>query len=477
MTPEEARANAARRAAEARRTQGVRTPEMQANRERALAGDVYMGPERGFISEETAAMPPMNRVESLASGMAQGYTASAADEMALGNRDAVLSGNAAAREQHPGWELTGRVIGGVSSPINKIFGPINTLRGAVRVGTAYGAIDGFMGGDGGIKERAVGAVDDAALGGLFGGLGAAATKLTGGMGRFVQSAFKKADERPTIESLRAAKNAAYQAVRKSGVSFDGDEMTALNQRLARKAKTVRFELDPELPDDKAALSLLSSIEKRAAQPNMTLNKLDQYRQRAFDQYSRTDNPFFLEIVGEIDETISRAAEGNDLIRAARAANSKYAKTQLLENAFKKAELQTAATGSGGNILNKYRQAVTRIITTPREAKWFSEEELKLMESFVMGDNAENALRRVGKLAPGGNGLMTALNVYAAAVDPAMLAVTGAASAAKAGADRSAMQGSQRLLDAVSTGIVPEPNPRLNLAPSATGGAALGGGVR
>ena len=147
--------------------------------------------------------------------------------------------------------------------------------------------------------------------------------------------------------------------------------------------------------------------------------------------------------------------------------------RLLENAFKKARLQTSSTGSGGNILNKYRQAVTRIVTTPREAKWFSGEELALMERFIEGDDVENVLRRVGKLAPGGNGLMTALNVYAATVDPAMLTVTAVATAAKEGADRSAMRGSEGILDAVSTGVIAAPKPRPDLKSLAVGGATVG----
>jgi hypothetical protein len=169
--------------------------------------------------------------------------------------------------------------------------------------------------------------------------------------------------------------------------------------------------------------------------------------------------------------IASKASGNEIMQAARAANAAYSKAQLLENAFKKARLQTAGTGSGGNILNKYRQAVTRIVTNPREAKWFSADELALMETFIEGDVSENVMRKIGKLSPGGNGLMTALNVYAAAVDPTMLAVTATASAAKGAADKSAMQGSERILDAVSTGVIKPPAPALPLRGVGAGSGA------
>ena len=48
--------------------------------------------------------------------------------------------------------------------------------------------------------------------------------------------------------------------------------------------------------------------------------------------------------------------------------------------------------------------------------------------------------------------MTALNVYAASVNPAMLLASGVGAGAKE-ADRSAMKGSEALLDAVSTGTI------------------------
>ena len=74
--------------------------------------------------------------------------------------------------------------------------------------------------------------------------------------------------------------------------------------------------------------------------------------------------------------------------------------------------------------------------------------------------------------------MTALNVYAAAVDPSLLAITGAASMAKGAADKSAMRGSEAVLDMVSRGIIPPGAPAPNLGPAAIGvGVAGSDGVR
>jgi hypothetical protein len=51
--------------------------------------------------------------------------------------------------------------------------------------------------------------------------------------------------------------------------------------------------------------------------------------------------------------------------------------------------------------------------------------------------------------------MAALNLGAVAVDPTMLAVSAGATAAKAAADRSAMQGAKRLQDMLATGQTPQ----------------------
>lgn len=470
MTPEEARANAARRQAEARRDAPSEPP-----------ADMFMNPQTGQMTSRELMRNalPTSQGGAFASGFSQGYALDTLDEAmgAMGGdfmREKTRAQAEANAQDYPVTETIGRVSGAVLSPVNKVMGPVNTLKKAVVVGGLYGGVEGFFSGEGGATARLENAGWNASMGALFSGLTSSLAKASN---KVVRATFQRADKRPTVDALKAAKNVAYADVRKSGVKFDENELLALTQRLDRKAKTIRFELDPELPDDKAAISFMDSLKRRMDAGDMSLNKLDQYRQKAWDRFGRTDNPFFLEIVDEIDETISRAAEGNELMRVARAANSKYKKAEMLEDAFRKANRQTAATGSGGNVLNKYRQAIVSILENPKKSKWFSAEEQALMDHFVMGDNAENALRRIGKLSPGGNGLMTALNVYAAAVEPSMLAVTAGATVAKQSADSSAMRGAEAIQDAVATGVIAPPQSGPNLKPFAVGGAAAGNELR
>jgi len=410
-----------------------------------------------------------SRTDAFFSGLGQGVTFGAADELAGAFAGEVGQERARAftdvqKEAHPVAYGVGNVAG-ITGSAMAVAPATATIRGAAGVAGATGAVQGALEAEGGAQDRIEGAIKGGGAGLLFGGLTAGLFK---GANYGLRRAFQVAETRPSVQTLQNAKNAAYTAVRRSGFKFSGNETQRLYNRLARLGKTADFQLDDLADTDKAAFDALRKLELRSGKP-ITLNNLDKVRQSLWTVYSKHDHPFVLRAIEGIDELIASKAQGNEVMQAARLANSKFAKAQLLENAFRKAELQTAGTGSGGNILNKYRQAVTRIITTPREAKWFTPDEIAIMESFVRGDATENVLRRIGKLSPGGNGLMTALNVYAAAVDPTMLAVTAGATAAKGAADNSAMRGSEAILDAV-TGFTPTPAPSATL-PAVAGGAA------
>ena len=372
------------------------------------------------------------------------------------------------QEDRPGLAAGARIAGAVASPAAKVLGPVRTVRGAAAAGGAFAGAEGFAEGEGGAKERLIDGAKAAPAGLLFAGL---TSSLVQGGSKGIQRVFSRAEKRPSVENLRAAKNAAYNEVRKSGVTFSQDDTLAAFNRLSRKAKTARWDLDSVSETDKFAFDALRTLERRAelGRP-ISLNNLDKTRQKLWDIYGKSDHPFVLEAIGEIDDMIAAKADGNATMRAARAANSRFSKAQVLNDAFNKAKRQTAATGSGGNILNKYRQAVNKIIDG-KEARYFSAEELAMMESFVMGDVSENTMRKIGKLSPNGNGLMTALNVYAATIDPALLAVTAAGTVAKESADKSAMRGSEALLDALSTGVIKPPRPQID-----TSRLAVGSGV-
>lgn len=427
------------------------------------------------IAEQNMARAGISRGEAALHGFNQGTTYGFADELVSAvspeTGQAMRERTELAREAYPGLTGTSQVAGAVMSPANLAMPATTSVRGAAAIGGVAGAVAAAGDAEGSLAERADDAAGGAVTGVFFGGLGAAAWK---GASNGVRKLFERAEKRPTIEVLSAVKNRAYEAVRRSGVEFSETEKIGLWSRLDDIAKDPRWDIDPGADVDKGALDALSTLRRRAEETGgISLNNLDKTRQKLWLIYKKSGHPFVLEAIGELDGMVAGKAAGNDVIRAAREANSRYAKAELLENAFRRARRQTAGSGSGGNILNKYKQAVTSILEKPHEAKWFSKEELAIMDQFVMGDDAQNVMRRIGKLAPGGNGLMTALNVYGAAVDPSLLAITAAGTAAKTAADRGGMRGSEALLDVVSTGNIPKPVRAPTLNVPAVGGAAAG----
>jgi hypothetical protein len=360
---------------------------------------------------------------------------------------------------------------GIRSGLSYITGGATEYRDPSMVGKLAGTTGEMVGGGAGLKVGAMAAAGSEALGSLTEGsvvepyarmVGAFFTPvLMPKLAQSVKSAFSSAAARPSVQTLRDAKNVAYGAVDSAGIKIPASSMDDLANRSVAAARNNNYvsEVDSQT---KAALSIFDN--KRGQE--LTLGELDRIRQGLWARLKTSPNENALrQMIDDIDETIQSIPLGGDLMDAARLANSRYKKSELLDDAFKKAELQTASTGSGGNIVNKFRQAVTSIVTNKDKAKFFSEQELGFMRAFVKGTNAENALRLVGKISPSGNGLMQVLNIGAIAYNPYLAGITLAGFGAKALSERSALKGASTLQDIIASGQVPTARPSV-MAPIA-----------
>jgi hypothetical protein len=361
-------------------------------------------------------------------------------------------------------EATGRPspISGqaMRSGLSAVTGGASEYRDPTIAGKLAGTTGEMIGGGAGLKIGSMAAAGSEALGALT--EGSAAEPYARMVGAFftpvlmpklaqsVKSAFSSAASRPSVETLRDAKNAAYDAVDSAGIKIPASSMDDLANSSVDAAR--RNNYVPEVDNQtKAALSIFDN--KRGQE--LTIGELDRIRQGLWARLKTAPNENALrEMIDGIDEVIQKIPLGGELMDAARLANSRYKKSELLDDAFKKAELQTASTGSGGNIVNKFRQAVTSIVTNKDKAKFFSEQELGFMRAFVKGSNAQNALRLVGKVSPSGNGLMQVLNIGAIAYNPYMAGITLLGAGAKAISERSALKGASTLQDIIASGQIP-----------------------
>lgn len=367
-------------------------------------------------------------------------------------------------EQNPEAAQAARIIGGVEGTIAAV-GPAAASAAAKAGGALYNTAKGAaQGGAAGALEAGssrAGAADTGERGGAFlsgvkdGALigaaaGGGANLAITGLSKGVRRVLSKSVERPTIENLRNAKNLAYKAVDQAGETFAPSDLNGMITKVDDVLEGAGYVGGFGQKLDGQVARLRKLAEKGEEIP---LTRLDDIRSRLWKTYrAAPDEVEILDVIGVMDDMID--AKAGDLMAVAREANGRFRKAELLDSAFEKARLQTESTGSGGNIYNKYKQAVTSILTNEKKVKFFSAEEREMMKAFVETPMSEGLLRKLGKLSPNGNGLMTALNLGAVAVDPSMIVVSGAATGAKTLADRSVNASAEALQDFVSTGRRP-----------------------
>jgi len=281
----------------------------------------------------------------------------------------------------------------------------------------------------------------------------------------VQSINKRFKQKPTVEMARANKNALYADAKKAGVDVDID-MASLNNNITdsitKNDLFIGYTPGVHTHID-SALKILSSRSKN----KLNIAQLDALRSDLkkiyksgkglgeFNYDPRID--FIIDKVDEAMDTMPQNLIGTpagEKYKVARNANRQYRKMELFDDLIKKAELETAATGSGGNIVNKYRQALKNILVNKNKSAQFDSEELSVMERFVKGDMTENTLRLIGKLSPTGNGLMAALNIGAVATNPALVAIPIAGAVSKVASDKMALNSVQAVKDMLYSGVAP-----------------------
>ena len=394
-------------------------------------------------------------IDAFMSGSAQGVTFGAFDELA-GLQSPFMREKArafaeAAQRDHPIASGIGELAGAVSVPIPAPKGKAlwDVVKSSASLAALYSGIYAFNSAEGGVANRATDAVKGAAGGAL---IGAAAPVVIRGISKGLQAVLGQSYKLPTVDNLRTAKTAAYRAVENAGETFTPVEVDGLVRNVETALDAANYVGGFGQQTDIQLARLKRLAEKGGG---VTLSALDDIRGRLWSAYSKaSDETELLDIIGEIDGMIDGRTATSPLLDAARAANSRYKKAQMLTDAFQKAADQTKATGSGGNILNKYRQAVVAIIDNPKKAKWFTAAEISTMRDFLNGKVGEDVLRHIGKMAPDSNGLMMALNIGAIAANPGMAGVAALASGAKAISDTQASRGAKSLIGMVGGGAAP-----------------------
>lgn len=291
---------------------------------------------------------------------------------------------------------------------------------------------------------------------LVGGLFAPST-VKGITNKTVNAFTKKASTETSLETLKDAKNASYKAFESAGGKLSGnmDDLTrSMSDEVSKNDLFLGYA--PGSEDGKYIDGVLEAVGKFKGQ-EFNLAQLDNLRSSLYITYKNSNfDPRVAALRNKVDDFIENtAASGNEkalkILEQARANNRSYKKVELFDELMQRAELQTAATGSGGNIVNKYRQALNKIVSNSNNRAMYDQKELEIMERLIKGNVPDNILRLIGKLSPTGNGLMAILNVGAVAVDPTFLTITAIGVTSKALADKKSKQAIQNVRELLAPG--------------------------
>ncbi len=367
------------------------------------------------------------------------------------------------RKENPGASVVGEIGGALMVPGKAATSVGNAFVKGGQAGAVYAA--------GNAEGAPMEVAGEAAKGALIGGVvsGTIGTAIAGGTKAY-RSIMGQVAKKPTVEGLQAATKVAYKAVDDAGEVFTPAEM----QGMTKAARDVIEESGEYVPETDlqttAALKVLENTSKRP----QTLTQLDNIRKSLWKRLDAAPTEIKIhDAIDAIDDLIQSRAGGSKLMEAARTASALQKKSELLSNAFKLAEDQTKSTGSAGNILNKYKQAVTKIVNNPKKAKWFNPEEIATMQKVIDGSVTEDIMRRIGKMGSSGNGLMMFLNVLGGMqFGAAMLPVTAAGVIAKSAADRSGAANVDALMGKVMGGPAPAP---ITIPKAVTGLSGYSGG--
>jgi hypothetical protein len=328
----------------------------------------------------------------------------------------------------------------------------------------------------------LGRAKDAAIGAALGKVGDVGTKA---VAKALTPAVKKVPVKP-LEELQKVKDAAYDAVEKTGVKYAPQSLQGAAQSITQ---LIGKDIDPGLHPRVA--SVLNNLNDRFSKGPLSIKEVDNARRfvraNIFDKASSDEEKRlggmivnglddFVESAGPADVIAGNADDAAKAIGTARDMNTRFKKSETVLDALEMAANRAGASGSGGNIDNATRQQMRRVLETTKN---LSDQEKEILTAIVRGEKLSNVLRMVGKFSPTSGGLPAWLNLFATSVTgPLGLATAAVGAGAKTAADRMTQGSVQDLLRVMQAGGKVNPNQltpeQLRLIGLAGSGAAVQG---
>jgi hypothetical protein len=380
-------------------------------------------------------------------GLLQGMTMGASDEITAGGVAALRKATGDARpisdiygqelsqersrlgqfrETNPALAYGSEIAGGIAAPI----GAAGSVKGAAALGGGLGAVSGALTSEGGLQNRATGALTGGVLGALLGGgLHAASNGITSTFEDYMTQRAAKAvaEGADSIQNLRDEANAAYTAARNSGASIDPQAYQQLIDDVTSKisggvGRPVREALTPKSSDVLTAM-------KDFAGKSVGIDDLEYLRQLAqtpagmvTDKAEQRAASLIIngidDFMGNLDaaKVISDPATASaavEQLKKARDLWGRMRRTEKIQNIIDVA----SSGGYAGGFESGIKTQIGTILRNPKARRGFSKDELSLLSGIQKGTPIGRIIAGISHLglSPSGgrSGLMTSGGVWGA----------------------------------------------------------------
>tara|TARA_R110000764_G_scaffold201097_1_gene286343 strand:- start:201 stop:1859 length:1659 start_codon:yes stop_codon:yes gene_type:complete len=326
------------------------------------------------------------------------------------------------RETNPALAYGSEIAGGVAAPL----GAVKTIKGAAGIGLGTGAAAGFLGSEGGLEQRATGAVTGGVLGALLGsGLQGAAKGITGSFEDYMTSRAARAvaEGAESVEALKREASNAYEVANASGVRVDkavfDDLITKITSGIAGgSARSVRPKLIPKASD---ALDAMKEYTKRSvgiddleyfrslaqAPASMVTDKAEQRAAsimiNGIDDFVDSITPDKLSVNPE------KAQEAFGSLKKARELWARMRKTERIQKIIDVAE----EGGYAGGFESGIKTQIGNILRNAKLRRGYSKNEISLLTQIQKGTPVGRILAGISYLGISPSGGRRALNASGA----------------------------------------------------------------
>lgn len=215
---------------------------------------------------------------------------------------------------------------------------------------------------------------------------------------------------PSLEELKAQKDAAYKKAEETGVRVSRGAMTRLKVQLVNELKKEGMDLDLHPKAMAAAKRITEAKGPQSLNDLETLRKIANDAKGSMDKAEARLGAKIVDRLDEFEETlgqhevISGDASAATAYKEARALNTKVKRSETIAELMDRAETKAGAHYTQAGMEHAIRAEFKQLALNKKELRRFSKEEQAAIKNIARGGKWENSLRNLGKFDPSSGGM-------------------------------------------------------------------------